>query len=141
MSKVFVDTWAWYALSDSADADHILAQLANEELLDAGHTFVTTNFVLAETITLIRYHLHHAAAVRFWQTLQQLVAARLVELVRVDEAQEATAWEIFEGYEGQEFSYTDCTSFAVMRSLELTQAFTGDHHFATMGFVLIPPSR
>ena len=75
MSKVFVDTWAWYALADVADADHKAAQQANEQLLDQGHTFVTTNFVLSETITLIRYHLHHAAAVRFWHALQELVAA------------------------------------------------------------------
>jgi predicted nucleic acid-binding protein len=65
MSRVFVDTWAWYALADKADADHELAQLTNDELLDAGHTFVTTNFVFDETLTLIRYNLHHAAAVKF----------------------------------------------------------------------------
>jgi predicted nucleic acid-binding protein len=42
MSRVFVDTWAWYALADPNDADHELARLANDELLDAGHIFVTT---------------------------------------------------------------------------------------------------
>lgn len=46
MTPVFVDTWAWYALADRNDSDHLVAQLANEELLDAGHTFLTTNFVL-----------------------------------------------------------------------------------------------
>jgi len=35
----------------------------------------------------------------------------------------------------QAFSYTDCTSFAVMRDLSLNDAFTADHHFATAGFV------
>lgn len=138
MSSVFVDTWAWYALADAADADHTLAQLANEQLLDEGYTFVTTNFVLAEAVTLIRYNLHHAAAVRFWHMLQQLIGAELVELVRIDETHEATAWEIFEQYDDQKFSYTDCTSFAVMRDLSLTHAFTADHHFSTMGFILVP---
>jgi hypothetical protein len=138
MSRIFVDTWAWYALTDTADADHVLAQLANEQLLDEGHTFVTTNFVLAEAITLIRYNLHHSAAVRFWYTLQELIEAELVELVRVDETHEARAWNIFEHYNDQKFSYTDCTSFAVMQGLNLTHVLTGDHHFATLGYVLVP---
>ncbi|MGC9394046.1 MAG: type II toxin-antitoxin system VapC family toxin [Anaerolineae bacterium] len=136
MSRIFVDTWAWYALADIADADHVLAKLLNEQLLDQGHTFVTTNFVLSETVTLIRYHLHHQAAVQFWKTLHTLIGAELVRYVRVTEAHEDAAWAIFERYADQKFSYTDCTSFAVMRDLELQQVFTGDQHFATMGFIL-----
>ena len=132
-----MNTWAWYALADTRDPDHEAAQQANERLIDQGHTFVTTNFVLAETITLIRYHLHHTAAVRFWHALHELISAGLVELVRVSETRERAAWEIFERYTDQTFSYTDCTSFAVMDDLELTCAFTADRHFATCGYVLV----
>jgi predicted nucleic acid-binding protein len=137
MNRIFVDTWAWYALADTRDPDHEAAQQANERLMDQGHTFVTTNFVLAETVTLIRYHLHHAAAVRFWHALHELIAAGLVELVRASEAQECAAWEIFERYTDQMFSFTDCTSFAIMGDLGLTYAFTADRHFATCGYVLV----
>jgi predicted nucleic acid-binding protein len=137
VNRVFVDTWAWYALADTRDPDHEAAQRANERLLDQGYTFVTTNFVLAEAVTLIRYKLHHKAAVRFWTVLHELIAVGLVELVRVSEAQEGAAWEIFERYSDQTFSYTDCTSFAVMDGLGLSDAFTGDHHFATCGYVLV----
>lgn len=138
MSRVFADTWAWYALAEAADSDPTVAQLANEELLNDGTTFVIANLVLAETITLIRYYLHHSAAVRFWYTLWQLIENGLVELIRIDEIHETAAWEIFEKYADQTFSYTDCTSFAVMRALDLRRAFTGDQHFATMGFALVP---
>lgn len=137
MSRIFVDTWAWYALADRVDADHILAKLLNEQLLDQGHTFVTTNFVLSETVTLIRYHLHHQAAIQFWEMLRTLIEAELLQFVRVTESHENAAWTIFEHYADQKFSYTDCTSFAVMRDLGLQQVFTGDHHFATMGFILV----
>ena len=137
MTAIFVDTWAWYALVDKADDDHIMAQALNEELLEAGHTFVTTNFVLDEAITLIRYHVSHQAAVSFWSMVQQSIQAELVELVRIEEAHEATAWEIFERYADQDFSYTDCTSFAVMQALHLTKAFTADGHFIRSGASLI----
>ena len=64
MNRVFVDTWAWYALVDETTQDHSIARSANAQLLDEPCIFVTTNYVLDETITLIRYHVHHAAAVR-----------------------------------------------------------------------------
>lgn len=138
MNRIFVDTWAWYALADTQDHHHIVAQLANEELLDQEYTFVTTNFVLAETLTLMRYNIGHAAAVQFRRQLQQLVAAELIEYIYIDEALEQAAWQIFEHYHDQDFSFIDCTSFAVMRSLGLAEVFTGDHHFRVMSFVLRP---
>ena len=41
-------------------------------------------------------------------------------------------------YADKDFSFTDCTSFAVMRELRLQKALTLDHHFAQMSFVAIP---
>ncbi len=137
MSKIFVDTWAWYALADATDAEHAQAQAINDRLLSEGDVFVTSNFVLAEAITLIRYHLHHAAAVRFHQLLLQMVTGGLVEVVRITDEHVANAWTIFEKYSDQKFSYTDCTSFAVMQELNLTDVFTGDHHFSILGFTLV----
>lgn len=136
--KVFVDTWAWYALADVADTDHEAARRANDELLDSDATFVTSNFVIAETTTLIRYRLGHQAAIQFRQTLKELIDLGLVELVQIDNELEAKAESIFEKFDDQDFSFVDCTSFAVMQSRELTSAFTGDKHFATMGFLLKP---
>jgi uncharacterized protein len=138
MKTVFVDTWAWYALTDKADSDHEWAELTNEELLDKGYTFVTTNFVLGEAVTMIRYKMYHGAAVRFWQMVQRLVDAGLVQLVRVDETHETAAWAIFEKYTDQKFSYVDCTSFAVMHILKLQEVFTADNHFAILGFTRVP---
>lgn len=137
VSKVFVDTWAWYALADAADAKHRQAQQMNERLLDEGHTFVTTNFVAAEAATMIRYNLRHAAAMTFWKLLKQSMAAGFLEYVRITEAHEKEALGIFEKYADQDFLFTDCTSFAVMRSQRLTLAFTADHHFSVLGFTLL----
>jgi predicted nucleic acid-binding protein len=65
MGQLFVDTWAWYALADRYDRDHVAAQQAIDSLLSDGESLVTTNFVVAESITLIRYHLHHTAAIQY----------------------------------------------------------------------------
>ncbi|MEZ4730490.1 MAG: hypothetical protein R3E79_25470 [Caldilineaceae bacterium] len=52
--------------------------------MDQAYTFVTTNFVPDETLTLIRYHIGHAVAVQCRRQLQQLIAAELIEYVYAD---------------------------------------------------------
>ena len=52
-----------------------------------------------------------------------------------------SAWEIFVRYADQPFSFTDCTSFAVMRAMRLSEAFTFDRgDFSAAGFIALPPS-
>jgi uncharacterized protein len=55
-------------------------------------------------------------------------------IIRVSEADERRAREILVRYDDKEFSLTDATSFAVRERLDITQAFTFDHHFVQFGF-------
>ena len=138
MQKIFVDTWAWYALADRNDIVHDIAEVANRKLVDDGYTFVTTNFVLAESVTLIRYRMYHDAAVRFWETMKTMNEIGFLDIIRVTKKHEEDAWTIFEHYADQDFSFIDCTSFAVMQEMKLSHVFTADHHFSVMGFVRVP---
>ena len=52
---------------------------------------------------------------------------------------ESKAWEIFVQYEDKGFSFTDCTSFAIMERLKIDTAFVFDDHFIQYGkFIVIP---
>ena len=42
--------------------------------------------------------------------------------------------EIFKKYGDKELSFTDCTSFVLMKNLKLRKAFTFDEHFKQIGF-------
>lgn len=132
MNGVFVDTGGWYALVDKDDADHMAAAT----FLTRNTTpLITTNAVFSETITLIRYRLGHEAA-RI--TGRKLKESAFVRLIAVTPADEDRAWEIFTGYEDQDFSFADCTSFAVMQRMKLTTAFAFDKHFKVMKVVVVP---
>lgn len=102
------------------------------------YTFVTTNYVLYETLTLVRYKMSHALTMKLWDSIQALEKTSLLTIIRINEKQEQTAQNIFRHYNDQKFSMVDCTSFAVMQDLKLQTVFTGDKHFSIMGFICVP---
>lgn len=132
MKRLFVDTGAWYAVVDKKDPDHSQAEqfLRNNKI-----PLLTTNFVFDETITLIRSRLGWNAAKEFGERLKK---SGFVSIVAVRDEDEEKAWEIFLKYKDKDFSYTDCTSFAVMERLRIDTAFSFDSHFKTIGFQVAP---
>jgi hypothetical protein len=63
--KVFLDTGAFLALADEDDEHHSSAKLTHTEILRSNAQLVTSNFVLNETYTLIRFKVGHYATVEF----------------------------------------------------------------------------
>ena len=132
MNGIFVDTSAWYALVDKDDADHRTAA----SFLAANTTpLVTTNAVFSETVTLIRYRMSLETARIFGQKLKESTFVRMIALMPADEER---AWDIFCKYRDQDFSFVDCTSFAVMQRMTLAAAFAFDRHFRVMKFSVVP---
>jgi uncharacterized protein len=132
VNGIFVDTGAWFALVDSDDADHKAAAafLASNKM-----PLITSNFIFSETVTLIRYRIGHEAAHSFGQKLME---SRFVTMVTVTPTDEERAWDIFTKYRDQDFSFVDCTSFAVMERMKLSMAFGFDRHFSVMKFTVVP---
>ena len=133
--KVFVDTSAWAAYYDPSDRWHAAARDAIQRSVHARVTFVTTDYVMDETLTLLLMHAGRRPAIQFGESVQQ---SRNVERVHVDPAIWDAAWRMFRGYEDKCWAFTDCTSFAVMRQRGLQRAFSFDRHFEQAGFQLWP---
>ena len=134
MNRVFVDTGAFYALAARDDRHHSEARRVLRRLARERRRMVTSTCVVDEAITLLRYRLGHAPAVRWGE---HLAKTSWCEVVEVDHAVRQAAWEIFVRHHGQEFSFTDCTSFALMRSMGLGEVFAFDGDFRAAGFVEI----
>jgi predicted nucleic acid-binding protein len=133
--KLFVDTSAWVAYADPADRWHAAASEALTASVGARVTFVTTDYVLDETITLLLYHAGRRRAVAFGDNV---LKSRHVELVRVGSGLWEGAWQLFKQYDDKTWAFTDCTSFVVMRQMGLQRAFAFDSHFVQAGFHLWP---
>lgn len=131
---IFTDTSAWYAYVDKSDAYH---PAATQFIQTLKTPLATSTYILDETVTLIKAHVGHSAAVCFGEKLRQ---EQIAKLLRITEQDEQRAWEIFVRYRDKEFSFTDCTSFALMERLGIDTAFAFDEHFRQYGkFVVVPP--
>ena len=128
--KLFVDTSAWVAYADRDDRWHAAAKEAVTASIGARVTFVTTDYVLDETITLLLYYASRRRAIDFGDNVFK---SRQVKLVRVSEGIWEDAWQLFKRYDDKSWAFTDCTSFVVMRQMGLQQAFAFDRHFAQAG--------
>jgi uncharacterized protein len=135
MKGLFVDTAGWVACSDAADPAHKRAAAARNRWLEEGGLLVTTDYVADETLTLLRLRLGLGAAEAWWRQVDGSSHLRW-EFISLARADKARGW--FFRYADKEFSFTDCTSFVVMRELRLQEALTTDHHFAQAGFVTQP---
>ncbi|MHB2016615.1 MAG: type II toxin-antitoxin system VapC family toxin [Candidatus Xenobia bacterium] len=133
-----MDTGAWIAISLRADRLHRTASQALRNLVRRRSLLVTSDYVFSETVTRLRYDAGHQAAITFMKFLDAAIEANSTRMVRIPDEIFSAARGLFETYEDQDFSFVDCTSFALVRSLGLDTVFGFDHHFLVMGFRLIP---
>ena len=130
----FVDTGAWFAYVNGADPDH---QRVRQILDQPRGRLVTSSYVFDETVTLTQARLGHRRAVAVGRTLLDLA---VVELLSVTPADERAAWSLFEKRGDKSYSFTDCTSFVLMRREKIATAVALDEHFSQEGFVAVPGS-
>jgi predicted nucleic acid-binding protein len=123
------------ACADAADSAHRAACAARDATLEAGRLLVTTDYVVDETLTLIRIRLGIGQAEAWWT---QVDGSSRVRHEAIDALRAEKARGVFFRHRDKAYSFTDCTSFVVMKELKLTEALTTDRHFRQMGFRPLP---
>jgi hypothetical protein len=126
-----VDTSALYAHINAKDPDH---DRVKSYLSDFPGNLFITNFIFDEIVTLVSARMGHDKAVFTGATL---LNQKGLAMVRVSQGDEKTAWDLFVNRPDKTYSFTDCTSFAIMRRLRIEKALTVDPHFQQEGFELV----
>jgi predicted nucleic acid-binding protein len=121
---VFVDTGAFYALSDRSDRHHVAASAVWLDILGTNQA-ITTDHVVVENWLLLRARLGRPAAMRWWDAL----CRGMVTVIGVSSQDFGRAREIAQSWPDQDFSLVDCTSLAVLERLGIDRAFAFDSHF------------
>ena len=130
-SDVFVDTSGLYALVDKKDANAATARDELGRIARIGQKLVVTDYVIDEAVTLAKARSGARVALRILDLIEQSLGIR-VERIDAGRFDEAKAF--FRRHADHDYSFTDCSSFVLMRELELRQALTSDRHFSEAGF-------
>jgi predicted nucleic acid-binding protein len=132
--NVFIDTAAFLAFLNADDRFHQPARQAWEDMLSSKSILFSSNYVLLETTTLLQ-HRFGLAAVRLFE----MDILPVIEVAWVDEAIHQNAMNALLVANRRNLSLVDCTSFEIMRQINLETVFSFDHHFQEQGFRVIPP--
>ena len=135
MTRLFVDTAGWMAMADAKDPVHRASITFRDQALEHNSVLVTSNYIVDETLTLLRMRLGIDAAEQWWGQVAESPRCRM-EWITPEQCQKAL--HLFFRWRDQQFSFTDCTSFVLMRELKIESVLTSDHHFVIAGFHKFP---
>jgi len=132
---VFVDTSALFALLDADDAGHDLAFPAWSGGIDECARFVTTNYVIVETIALAQRRLDiHAVRALIDEILP------MIDTIWVTDADHSTGLSLLLMAARRHLGLVDCVSYAIMRRMGIRDYLGLDPHFEEQGFTRYAPA-
>lgn len=140
MRPVFIDSGAWIALLDRRDQSHAAARDYHRSIVDRGRLLVTTNYVISESATRLRYDAGLEVALLLREAIRRMVAGRELRVAWIDPRLEREAWDLMAKYADVRLSLTDATSAVVARRAKITEVFGFDADFRALGFELQPVS-
>ncbi len=132
--RVFIDTSGFCAILVKADEDHHRAVTNLRRMGAEKRVFVTTDYVLDETATLMKARGHGHLLRELFDIVFTSPACR-VQWTDRERFQRALLFML--DHPDQPWSFTDCLSFRVMKDLGIRQVLTKDRHFLQAGFEVL----
>lgn len=131
---VFFDTWGWLAIAHRDDRRHSEATAFYREFVLAGGVPVTSDYILAETISLLRARTTPKGTESFIDGILAAQRSERVRIERIDEGRWQAAWKLSKKFADKpDISFADFTSFVVMKELRISEALTADRHYELIG--------
>jgi predicted nucleic acid-binding protein len=129
----FVDSGVWFASVIPTDPRH---RDVAEWHLTNNSPLLTTDCVVDETLTLLRARGERTRSIELGHSFFDL---GLFTIHRVSEDDLQHAWRTFRDQPDRSWSFTDCTSKAVIERLHIKRALTFDRHLVEFGVSTIVP--
>src|SRR5437868_3040871 len=98
---IFVDTGIWFAMAVPTDQDHALVSTCLSRL---GEPLLTTDYVVDETLTLLRARGYERRAMALGE---QFFAGSVAEIYYLAEENVRAAWDIYSKFDDKKWSFTD----------------------------------
>lgn len=138
MRQVYVDSGAFIAILWRRDRDHARMSAHLRRLREAGDGLVTSNLVVAETATRLRYDAGLRPALAFRDLLADAEASGRLAVHYADAQVSRLAWDEMRRFDTLALSLADCVGAVTARRVRADAVFGLDRDFAALGFALEP---
>ena len=129
--ETFIDTSGFYSLLVRGGRMHDQATALMARAAQHHDRFITTDYVLDESVTLLKARGHGQLIVPLFEVVDVSTALR-IEWTTPERFREVRTFCL--RHSDKRWSFTDCLSFVVMRTYGLREALTSDSHFEQAGF-------
>lgn len=124
---IFVDSDAFVAFIKQDDSNHKKAKRLFESLQAKSLTFVTSNYVISEVITVLSQRVDHKTAIVFIDSMKSGDSDFLIEWI--NETVEEKAIQLFREQTSKNISFVDCTNMALIKEKHMDAIFSFDHAY------------
>lgn len=131
MTTVFADAFYWFAVLNRRDEYH---DMVKRHAGSFRGSILTTQWVLAEVADALARSKARKLVGPFFQ---QLADNDAVTIIDASASLFRRGIDLYLDRPDKGWSFTDCTSFVVMKEHGVSEALTGDQHFAQAGFVVL----
>lgn len=132
---VFADASAFIALYSVHDAHARAAQRISQNLARQKAMIITSNYIVAESLTVISQRLGKRQAVM----IGKFLFSGTIPVMRIDENLDRQAFGLFSAMDRKDVSFVDCTCFVLCRELGIEHVFGFDRDFQQQGLKLLKP--
>lgn len=137
-TSIFVDSVALVAIMSPRDQKYRIARKLLLKALKFEFRLFTTDYIIDEStthlLTGVKSGYRYANSLFEW-----ILGVRTpVQLLWIEKNTFTEAVKVFRRFNKDKlWSFTDCTSYVVMKKLKISTVFTFDDHFEEMGFKLL----
>ena len=121
---IFIDTGIFLANFLSTDQFHLVVKPNLESIFN--EDLITTSDVIAETMNWLTRKTNSRLIQEIGTTL---IEEEITKIINVNYEDRLEALSILKKYSDQKLSFTDATSFAVIKKLKIKRIFSLDKHF------------
>ena len=138
MEKIFLDTSFLFAYYNADDEDHELALDLIKDMVNNKVDIIISDYIFDELITLLLARTNKSMAIEVCNKLIKEIKSGNIELNYVDNEIFMEALNIFIHFKDKKWSFTDCTSYAIIKNANITKAVAFDRHFRQFGIEILP---
>ncbi len=132
MKKMFADTSFFVAFYNKKDKNHFEAR---EFIRNTSIFFIISDYIFDEFLTVLLARGHKILSA---EAGEKILKDRNISLLRIDSEIFRKAWEIYRNFKDKNWSFTDCTSYVLMKNLSVDTALSFDKHFKQFGLKILP---